>query len=114
MTIITLDDLCAAIWDRAATVVDALPPGPYRSRHLPGACNLVYEDAEVAAATVLPDRHAAIVTYSTNAACGRGDALAERLEDLGYTNVRVYRDGIEEWVNAGLPIEIGDGVVVTR
>ncbi|MGH7577781.1 MAG: hypothetical protein ACREM1_22005, partial [Longimicrobiales bacterium] len=24
------------------------------------------------------------------------------------------RPGIEEWVNAGLPIETGDGVVVTR
>jgi rhodanese-related sulfurtransferase len=31
--------------------------------------------------------------------------MAARLRTLGYTNVRLYRDGIEDWVGAGLPVE---------
>ncbi|WP_369524815.1 rhodanese-like domain-containing protein [Nocardia seriolae] len=31
--------------------------------------------------------------------------MATKLERLGYTNVRKYRDGIRDWTEAGLPIE---------
>ena len=47
------------------------------------------------------------MTYSTDATCGRGEALAERLRQAGYADVRSYRDGIEDWVAAGLPVEKG-------
>jgi rhodanese-related sulfurtransferase len=45
--------------------------------------------------------------YSTDASCERGEALAERLEQLGYADVRVYRAGIEDWAGAGLSVEKG-------
>ncbi|WP_238012936.1 rhodanese-like domain-containing protein [Dactylosporangium sp. AC04546] len=102
---IARDELQTAMAAGDVTVVDALPAFPYGQRHLPGALNLVAEDAGGKAAEVLPDKAASIVTYSTNAMCGRGEALATRLEELGYTGVRVYRDGIEDWVGAGLPVE---------
>ena len=100
---ITRDELQAAV--DSVTVVDALPPAPYGQRHLPGALNLVAEDADEHVLGVLPDKAAAIVTYSTDANCTRGPALAARLEALGYTDVRTYRDGIEDWVGAGLPVD---------
>jgi rhodanese-related sulfurtransferase len=103
-TSITRDELQKAMAAGTVTVVDALPAAPYSQRHLPGALNLIHEDAQERAGSVLPDRDARIVTYSTNATCGRGEALAERLEGLGYADVRVYRDGIEDWVAAGLPL----------
>lgn len=106
-TSITRDQLRTAIGDRTVTVVDALPAGPFQRRHLPGALNLVIDDADTDAALLLPDRGATVVTYSTDSACGRGEALADRLDTLGYTDVRVYRDGIEDWVSAGLPVETG-------
>ncbi|OLT11133.1 sulfurtransferase [Pseudonocardia sp. CNS-139] len=104
-TTIGRDDLRAAIETAAVTVVDALPAAPYRARHLPGALNLVVDDAPDHAAEVLPDRDAPVVTYSTNAVCGRGEALAALLGELGYRDVRVYADGIEDRVAAGLPVE---------
>ncbi|WP_327287558.1 rhodanese-like domain-containing protein [Streptomyces sp. NBC_01198] len=52
-----------------------------------------------------PDRDAAIVTYCTNPACPNSGQVADRLTGLGYTNVRKYREGIEDWVEAGLPTE---------
>ena len=53
------------------------------------------------------DTGVTVVTYSTDATCGRGEALAERLRRLGYADVRTYREGIEDWVAAGLPVERG-------
>jgi mannose-6-phosphate isomerase-like protein (cupin superfamily) len=101
--LITRDELRSAL--DSAIVVDALPPLPYGQRHLPGALNLVEEDSDEHIVGVLPDKAAAIVTYSTDANCTRGPALAARLEALGYTDVRTYRDGIEDWVGAGLPVD---------
>jgi mannose-6-phosphate isomerase-like protein (cupin superfamily)/rhodanese-related sulfurtransferase len=104
-TSITRDELRSALDDASVIVVDALPPTPYGARHLPGALNLVAEDADERVDEVLPDKGAAIVTYSTDANCTRGPALAERLQALGYTDVRRYREGIEDWVGAGLPVD---------
>jgi mannose-6-phosphate isomerase-like protein (cupin superfamily) len=89
----------------SVTVVDAQPPTPYRQRHLPGAVNLVAEDSDEHVLGALPDTAAALVVYSTDAACGRAPELAARLEALGYADVRIYREGIEDWVAAGLAID---------
>ena len=103
-TSITRDELRAALDD--LTVVDALPPMPYGQRHLPGALNLVAEDSDEHVLGALPDRAAAIVAYSTDAGCTRGPELAARLEALGYSDVRLYREGIAGIaVDAGLPVE---------
>jgi mannose-6-phosphate isomerase-like protein (cupin superfamily) len=89
----------------SVTVVDAQPRTPYRQRHLPGAVNLVAEDSDEHVLGALPDTAAALVVYSTDAACGRAPELAARLEALGYADVRIYREGIEDWVAAGLAID---------
>ena len=100
---ITRDELHAVV--DAVTVVDALPATPYGQRHLPDAINVVQEDSDEHIAGALPDKDAAIVTYSSDAACTRGPALSARLEALGYTSVRIYREGIADWVGAGLPVD---------
>jgi rhodanese-related sulfurtransferase len=102
------EELRHALDTGAVVVVDALPAAPYRRRHLPGTLNLVEEDADTKARQVLPDTGAAIVTYSTDNACGRGEGLAERLRAMGYTDVRTYHEGIEDWVAAGLPVDSGE------
>jgi mannose-6-phosphate isomerase-like protein (cupin superfamily) len=89
----------------SVTVVDAQPPTPYGQRHLPGAVNLVAEDSDEHVLGALPDTAAAVVVYSTDADCGRAPELAARLEALGYADVRIYGEGIEDWVAAGLAIE---------
>ncbi len=100
------DELRAEMDRGAVTVVDALPAAPFARRHLPGAVNLVVDQAATEAANTLPDKAAAIVTYSTDDKCGRGEGLAARLRELGYTNVRVYSGGIEDWAAAGLPVTL--------
>lgn len=87
----------------SAVLVDALPASYYDQQHLPGAVNLVEADVVARAAELLPDHDALVVTYCSNAACGNSQAVATRLEQLGYTNVRKYREGIQDWVEAGNP-----------
>jgi rhodanese-related sulfurtransferase len=107
--LITRDELKGLIDAGSVVVVDTLPRSYYDQQHLPGAVNLVESDVDAEAAALLPDKGAAIVTYCTNTACGNSQAVATRLERLGYTNVRKYRDGIEDWVSAGLPTEASVG-----
>ncbi|GII05054.1 rhodanese-like domain-containing protein [Planobispora takensis] len=102
------DELKAAIEAGTVVVVDALGGGYYAQQHLPGAIPLVESEVESRAAGLLPDKDVAIVTYCSNAACGNSEAVARRLATLGYTRVRKYREGIQDWVEAGLPVETGE------
>ncbi|NUT40745.1 MAG: rhodanese-like domain-containing protein [Thermoactinospora sp.] len=108
--LISRADLEAAIAAGTVTVVDALGGDYYAQQHLPGAIALVESEVAERAAGLLPDRHAAIVTYCSNPACANSEAVAVRLAGLGYTNVRKYREGIQDWVEAGLPVETGVSV----
>lgn len=109
--LISREELVAAIARDGVIVVDALPAPYYEQQHLPGAVNLVEEDVAARAAQLLPDKHAAIVTYCSNEACRNSENVAGRLASLGYTDVRKYRDGIQDWVGAGLPTDTAQAAV---
>ena len=102
--LISRDELRAAIEAGDVTVVDALGGDYWARQHLPGAIPLVADDVTARAATLLPDKDAAIVVYCSTPACPNSQAVASRLERLGYANVRKYREGIEDWTAAGLPV----------
>ena len=104
---ITRGEVQAGVDAGTLVLVDALPESYYAQQHVPGAVNLVADDVDTRAATLLPDKHAAIVTYCSNRACPNSGQVATRLENLGYTNVRKYPGGIQDWVEAGLPTETG-------
>ena len=102
---ITRPELQALLTRGDVVVIDALPASYYDQVHLPGALNLVESDVARLAPTLLPDKNAEIVTYCSNEACGNSQAVANHLERLGYTAVRKYREGIQDWVAAGNPTE---------
>jgi rhodanese-related sulfurtransferase len=87
------------------TLVEAQPPAAYRRRHLPGALNLPKGRAAALAPVLLPSLDAEIVVYCGSRLCRSSDRVAERLAELGYTRVRVFRGGKREWLRAGLPVE---------
>jgi rhodanese-related sulfurtransferase len=106
-TVISRDDLKSAIDAGSVTVVDALGGVYYAQQHLPGAVPLVEADVAAQAAALLPDKDAAIVTYCSNPECPNSGRVASLLRKAGYPNVRKYREGIQDWVEAGLPVETG-------
>jgi rhodanese-related sulfurtransferase len=82
--------------------VEALGVGYYTDAHLPGAINIPVGHVDALAARLLPDRQAPIVVYCTGGGAS-SDAVAHRLEALGYAAVAVYLGGKEDWVEHGLP-----------
>ena len=105
--LISRDELKAEIDAGRVIVVDALGGAYYAQQHLPGAFPLTEDQVDAQAAMLLPGKSAAIAVYCSNPACGNSQAVATRLEKLGYTRVRKYREGIQDWVQAGLPVEEG-------
>ncbi|NEW42916.1 rhodanese-like domain-containing protein [Nocardia cyriacigeorgica] len=103
--LITREQLASEIAAGTVTVIDALGGDYYAKQHLPGAVAILAAEVETQVPHLLPDKNAAIVTYCSNAACPNSEQVAAKLESLGYTNIRKYRDGIDDWTAAGLPIE---------
>lgn len=87
-------------------LIDALAPMVYAHSHLPGAINVPPSDVDPSRlAKRIPDRNTMIITYCTSPDCDDSIRTAEKLSALGYTNVRRYGGGKNEWRDLGLPLE---------
>jgi rhodanese-related sulfurtransferase len=89
-------------------VVEALGAGFYADAHLPGAVNIPPGHVDLLAPVLLPDHDAEIVVYCTRVGTS-SEAVARRLEAIGYRAVAVYEGGKEDWAEHGLPLERSDG-----
>jgi rhodanese-related sulfurtransferase len=105
---ITLEELRAELASGApVTLVEALPEPYYRKEHLPGAINVPHDRVDELAGTLMPNKDATIVVYCANGPCPNSGIAAQQLTELGYSDVRDYHEGKQEWIEAGLPTERG-------
>lgn len=107
---INRDELKAAIDAGEVIVIETLRAEHFAQGHLPGAIHIHFEAVKDQAAELLPDRDAPIVTYCSNTACRNSEAAANQLTAMGYTNVRKYAEGKQDWQDAGLPFEVSSEV----
>jgi rhodanese-related sulfurtransferase len=107
ITIQEAEDLWAA---GEAVVFDARPERPFREGHVPGARSLpAVESGQKLPAEVLElARERTLVVYCEGGDCQSSLALAKRLHDEGFRDIRVMTGGWEEWKKAGLPEEKDD------
>ena len=101
---ITRDEVVALLGRPDVRLVEALGPAFFADAHLPGAVNIPPDRVDVLAPRLLPERDALVVVYCSGT-CTNSDSTARRLASLGYTDVRVYNGGKEDWIEAGLPVE---------
>jgi rhodanese-related sulfurtransferase len=92
---------------RPLVLLEALDEEYYRKAHLPGALPLPLKGLKQTAGTRLLDKNAELVVYCASSTCQNSDVAARALLELGYSNVRVYRGGKADWIDAGLPVEVG-------
>jgi rhodanese-related sulfurtransferase len=84
--------------------VDANGTESYASGHIPGAIDFAASGDKFA--SMLPDKKdALIVAYCGGPGCEAWRKAADKLHALGYTNVRHYKGGIQEWKTSKQPVE---------
>jgi len=89
--------------------IDARSADLYERGHIAGARLLnFYEQSQYLPgieAAIAETQPVALVVYCKGKDCTDSHFLAEDLQSLGYQNIFVYKDGFDDWLKAGYPIE---------
>ena len=111
LRLITLEE-AEDLWRTgAALILDARTAELYERGHVPGARTLPAAASEKDAAASLSDvpKDRALVVYCEGGDCQSSLALAKRLHEAGFADIRVFSGGWAAWSGAGLPVEAGRG-----
>lgn len=81
-------------------LIDVLSPGHFQEEHLPGAINISLADLGSEALDRL-EKDDDIVVYCKDTECQASPKAAEKLEKLGFEDVKDYEPGLKGWKEAG-------------
>jgi rhodanese-related sulfurtransferase len=93
---------------QSPVLINALAKDAFNAKHIPGSINIPTENAEITK-EVIPYMDAEIVVYCANRECTASPNLAQKLEEMGYTNVTDFEEGLAGWRSAGYEL-IGNEV----
>jgi rhodanese-related sulfurtransferase len=95
--------------ETGAPVLDARTSDEYEAGHIPGAMLCDYFELGYYLDIVLPrlNPDEEIGIYCTGPSCDDSEMLARELYAMGYKRLCVFSGGMEEWIEAGLPVEHG-------
>jgi rhodanese-related sulfurtransferase len=97
------EEIRAAI-DTGAVVLDVRPPRDFAAGHLPGAINLQFNRADLAArATMALPKTLELIVHAEPEPAARVAALI--LDEAGFTVLGYLEGGIKAWRTEGLPAE---------
>ncbi len=86
-------------------IVDARPGPRYHEGHIPRSVNLPLPAFEKLRGKVLPkDKDTLIVFYCEGIKCSLSPKSSKRAEGYGYTNIKIYHDGLPVWEKGGHPV----------
>lgn len=97
------------ITSHSALILDARPHASYAYGHIPSAMSLPRDDFiksyQILQKTLSSYWNKTIVVYCSNRGCPDSRLVGEALRKLGYKDVRLYRGGWNEWIDAELPAQ---------
>jgi rhodanese-related sulfurtransferase len=109
-----LPEFRSAVEARSALILDARPSVFYAQGHVPGAFNLARDDFardyRRLAPVLRPATDKPAIVYCAGGDCHDSRLVANALLSLGFSNVRVFTGGWEEWSKAQLPVSKGSGL----
>jgi rhodanese-related sulfurtransferase len=77
---------------------DSRPLPRFQEGFIPTAVNLPYPAFDKLAEKLLPkDKNALIIFYCAGPSCNMSPGSADKAKKLGYTNIKVYKDGMPAW-----------------
>jgi rhodanese-related sulfurtransferase len=98
--------------DTSFVLLNVLPRAAFEAGRIPGSLNLPLAEIAERAGEVLPARDQETVVYCASSDCSLAEQGVVLLRSLGYTRVREYAGGLEEWTERGGRIE--RAVLATR
>jgi rhodanese-related sulfurtransferase len=108
-----LPEFRSAVETKNALILDARPSVFFEQGHVPGALNLARDDFardyRHLAPVLQPATDKPTIVYCSGGDCHDSRLVANALLSLGFSNVRVFTGGWEEWSKAGLPVSKGSG-----
>jgi len=85
-------------------LIDVLSKESFEAKHIKGSINIPTSELGQRV-NELPDKDKEIIVYCASKTCPASPAAARHLEDLGYTNVVDFEDGLAGWIEAGFSLE---------
>ena len=82
-------------------LVNALGEWAFNAKHIPGSINI----SKIDDAKKILNLSDEIIIYCSNPSCIASIIGYQLLTRMGYKNVRRYAGGIEDWKEAGYPLE---------
>jgi rhodanese-related sulfurtransferase len=80
-----------------AVLIDSRPLLRFQEGTIPGAINLPYPSWDKFVGRLPQDKSRPIVFFCQGVTCMMSPMSLRKAEALGYTNVKVYREGVPEW-----------------
>lgn len=94
--IVTKAELEKIVKDKTAFIIDVNSDDSFRKTHVPGAVH--FAQIEDNFANKLPtDKSAQIVAYCGGPMCGAWKQAAKKACEMGYTNIKHFKEGISGW-----------------
>jgi rhodanese-related sulfurtransferase len=84
---------------------NVLTDGYFKGEMIPGSRRVPLNTVGREVSDAKSPKDEEIIVYCGGPTCPQSLQAAQKLTDLGYTNVRAYEGGLEEWKNAGNKIE---------
>jgi len=95
--------------DNDTVVINALGKDSFLAKHIPGSINIPAGDVEERAEQVVPDKDQEIIVYCASPDCPASPKAAKKLNEMGYTNVYDFEDGVTGWLKANYSLIREDG-----
>jgi len=81
----------------AYTLIDSRPPPRFQEGFIPTATNLPFPAFDKLVDKLPADKARLLIFYCQGATCSMSPKSAEKAKALGYTNLRVYHEGMPIW-----------------
>jgi rhodanese-related sulfurtransferase len=86
------------------TLIDSRPLPRFQEGTIPGSINLPYPQFDKFLDRLPKDKNALLIFYCQGVTCMMSPSSLRRAEAMGYTNVKVYREGWPEWTEKNVGV----------
>lgn len=99
-----------ALFDQGVSFIDARHDDEYNEQRVQNAFNLtsaMFDGGQPPQALSLLDPNLPVVIYCSGGDCDASHAVGIRLQQAGYTQIHIMKDGFPAWKAAGFPVDSG-------